>query len=445
MVARTSARNAVKHGFCSMHFLPFENEEFISGIRVELEEIHKPVLVEEYALINDLAIARFKMYENERLQNARQDDEKLHAGAIYDMQHRAEFRENETRWRDLPMQYRTVMESSLFGCRHFVTKWLELQIILKNDNASPSLEQICNAVLMLGNHWQIQQAGPLTRLLVGLYLAMQARPEQEIEHWVTISKGEFRESNVTLAHEIYALAPSAAEARQQMRQLVNNQLSQLQESLEKITKFHEFERESFVAKSCGLGLTDPARANEARLFHRYYVGERNHALKLERKLDAIKKTRMRQKSEKQSRKDQTAAAEPKVQQTNFIKEDTPEPLSAPAPKPAAKAPANPKFQAIMAQMHKDEPSEGLALAIAPAAKPAFADSKPNDQNSLQPGGLLSRVAWGDVGKVTKAQEAMLLTCDRLKPGPERNGLITKYFGDEGNFRHARRLFADALA
>ena len=109
MTATKSARNAVKHGFCSLHFLAEENRDRITQIRLDLEAIHKPELDEEHAVINDMAIARFKMVENERVQHTRMQEEKLSAGKIYDMQTLDEFREMEARWRDSPAHYRAVM------------------------------------------------------------------------------------------------------------------------------------------------------------------------------------------------------------------------------------------------------------------------------------------------------------------------------------------------
>ena len=424
MANRKSARNAVKHGLCSLHFLAEENQQQISDIRLHLEEIHKPLLAEEHALIDDLAVARFKMYENERVQEARLVDEKLHAGDIYNMQILAEFQENQARWRDTPIHYRALMESSMFGCRHFLTLWQELQAILRKEHARPSLEQVCEASLTFGNHWQIQLSGPMTRLLVGLYLAMQANPEQEINHWVEISQGSVRESNVTLAHEIYAQAPIAAVARQQLRQLVDEHVKYLEGILKSANKFHELARQSFIDKSCGLGLTDPARSNEARLFQRYYVSERNHALKIERMLQAAKRQRMRHHHDEKSRKPIAVSTQADPEQTTAEKQDTS------SAKSSRKAKNEAAFQASLDDYFKQTANKGLSLAITPDDEPA---------------GEFSQVDWGNFETVTEEQEEMLMTCDMMDPGPDRNALIAQYFGTETGFSQARLQFAEGLA
>jgi len=443
MSARKSARNAVKHGLCSQHFVAFENEEQIGQIREELLACFKPALDEEFALITDLAVARFKMHENERVHQARLDDEKLHAGHIYDMQILNEFRENLTRWRSTPMQYRSLMESGLFGCRHFLTQWRELQVILRNDHASPSLEQICEAALMLGSHWQIQLAGPAARHLVGLFLAMQSRPEQEIDHWIEISKGECRQSNSNLAHEIYALAPTAEKARMQMRALVDEQVRQLQVQLDSASAFYEFARKSYIAKSCGMGLTDPARSNEARLFHRYYVSERNYALKIERKLDSIRHQRLRQKPQS------AAKQKPELQDQNPEAEPIkPEPAVVPASRQNLPFLNDPEFLAFAEGFRKAmlDPAANAPVRIVPASEPAPVEAGPDIQLSELAFARMPEfrhVQWHQADSVTALERETLQKCLALEPGAERNAMVSKYLGDEGMLRRANRKFSSA--
>ena len=438
MTATKSARNAVKHGFCSLHFLAEENRDRITQIRLDLEAIHKPELDEEHAVINDIAIARFKMVENERVQHTRMQEEKLSAGKIYDMQILDEFRELEARWRDSPAHYRAVLAKNIHGCRHLLDHWKEIQVVLRSNTLSPSVEKFCDAVIMHGDHWQIQKTGPVAHYLFSLFLGIQADPELVIDHWITISKCESPEISLGIAQRLFASAPPAAEARQQLRDVVEIEVKQLQALVAQATRQHELERQSFIDKSCGLGLTDPARSNEARLFQRYYVSERNHALKLERKLHDIRKMHLRKNSEKDARKPEQHVTIADLDQLMMLEEDTNDEVDGHSSDEEMINAA--RIKALSKLLAQAQTDAAEAVNIAQAGSQTTDNTEVKEFNPFARMPAFRHVDWANKPSVTQHEADVLKNCMAMPEGDERNTMIKKYFGNEGKLRRAHRKY-----
>jgi len=438
MTAATSARNALKHGFCSLHFLAEENREEISRIRLDLEAIHKPEQDEEHALISDMALARFKMVENERVHHIRVQDEKLSAGKIYDMQALNAFRELEARWRDSPSLYRSVLKENIHGCRYMLDQWKELQVVLRSEDLSPSLEKFCEIVLIHGDHWRIQNIGAIGRYLFSLFLAIQADAEVAADHWMTISKGASAESNLAIAHELFVAGPPADEARRQLREVVDKEIGKLQAILAETKRQHDLERKSFIEKSCGLGLTDPVRSHEARLFQRYYVSERNHALKIERKLHEIKKMRERKNNRKDQRNGERQVTLADLNQLPASDEDTDDSADAFDLSGGPIDDARIKALARLVRQAQADAARGVMIATDVAGPFNSTETTAPDPFGRMP--ALRHVAWGNVASVTAEEAAMLKRCIEMPDGEERNSLIKNYFGDEGMLRRAHRKY-----
>ena len=438
MTAATSARNALKHGFCSLHFLAEEHRDEISRIRLDLEAIHKPELDEEHALISDMALSRFKMVENERVHYVRVQDEKLSAGKIYDMQALNAFREMEARWRDSPSHYRSVLKQDIHGCRHMLDQWQELQVMLSSEDASPSLEKFCEIVLMHGDHWQIQKIGTIGRYLFSLYLAIQADAEVEADHWISISKGASLESNLAIAHELFVTGPPADEARRQLREVADQEIGKLQATLAETKRQHDLERKSFIEKSCGLGLTDPVRSNEARLFQRYYVSERNHALKIERKLDEIKKIRQRKNLQKEQRKGDPQMAQPGLGQLLISDQDTDESANAAATSGAPIDDA--RIKALARLLHQAQADAAKQVTIATQVAQQSSSHEVTAPDLFNPKPALRHVAWENLASVTAEEAAALKRCIEMPDGQVRNTLTANDLSDECVLRLADRKY-----
>lgn len=300
METSAQARNAWKHGFCASHFVALENAVQINIIRQELIEIHQPVLAEEFQLVNDLALARFKVFQNEQTLNHRAAEERRHAATLFAEQARADHLRLLAGWRDDPLTHLEPLQASPLGIAFLLSVWRDLAASINTMPCTASLAQACEAVMALGSHWQLQMIGSRGRSLMGLFLAVHPKAEIMSNDWVNQSRGINALSNFELAEQIYAIAPSAEKARAELRRMIDQEIAAL---LEKQMAADTRQNEAialFTAKSCGLGLTDPARMNEARLFLRYQTTDQNRADKLERRLHQMRQSQTRNRRNHQS-------------------------------------------------------------------------------------------------------------------------------------------------
>lgn len=126
METSAQARNAWKHGFCASHFVAQENAGQINNIRQELVEIHQPVLADEFHLVNDLALARFKVFQNEQTLNHRAAEERRHATTLFAEQARAEHLNLLAGWRDDPFTHLEPLQASPLGVAFLLSVWRDL-------------------------------------------------------------------------------------------------------------------------------------------------------------------------------------------------------------------------------------------------------------------------------------------------------------------------------
>ena len=298
MNAQNPARNALRHGCCSSVFIARENAEHVSRIHLELVQTYQPALPEEFQIIDDLALARFKVYENQKLMHQRATEEKAQAATLFNHQNRTAHTRTVAEWRKEPALNLPFLTADPLGIDLLLEIWTNLAAALQENARTVSLTQTCDAALALGSHWQVQKIGHHGRRLIGLYLAMHPNPEQQIEHWVEISKGDNQASDTHLAHEIYALAPSPELARAELTKIAHAEIERLRHLKKSVDTLYAARQEQYVAKSCGLGLTDPTRQTEARLFLRYYYAEQNRADKLQNRLEQLNRGLNQHRKEK---------------------------------------------------------------------------------------------------------------------------------------------------
>jgi hypothetical protein len=423
MPTHASARNAMKHGFCSHHYLAEENEEHISLIHEELIQNFKPKIDEERLLVKELAFARFKVFENERLRDERAREEKAQAAMIYANRQTDEYHKHLALWREHPAEHVRYLSATLLGAEFLLRHWSDILAVLESGRLTLSLKQITDAVLMLGSHWRVDNLSAQARRLMGLYLAIHPRPEEQMDQWADLCGKQGRDSNVALGLEIYAMAPPAETARQELLEWARERVSQHSRDLSWARSFTEAEQAGFVAKSCGTGLGDPVRANEARLFMRYYTTDMNRADKLERKLEVIKRGRGRHRRADQNLPyndpEDATISSPPDHATNEM------PVQEPAP-----APARPKFptRRLDAMMGKPQGDfSGTAVTIARAEQPA-----PEFQH----------LNWADERTLTAFQIETMENLSVMDDGPERETLVKRYFGSQEELMTAYNTYFD---
>ena len=440
---RPPARNAMKHGLCSHLFLAQENAGHVNEIREELIRCYKPKIDEEERLINELAFAQFKVFHNEHVRYERIRDERINAGKIYDSQAKEAHEKLAAQWRAEPGLNLLFMKNDPFGVNLFMNHWSDILALAEAEKGSITLSQICDACLMLGSHWDVQRLTRQGRRLMGLYLALQARPEDEVETWVDRCGSTNREKDIAIGQEIYTLAPGPEQARQELAELAREQVRQLESDKTSAASDYEYARAQFIEKSDGHGLGDKARTTEARLFMRYHTADQRRADRLERQLGSLKRTRARHglaDAQESAYDAKYMTITPTYENPDtgnhgmHIQEHAPaEPI--PQPEPVSK-PARPKLSfaeldKMMREMVVDKLMERASIA-----KPLAEGG--DDGMEFENGGITSaafsrmpefrNVEWADRAGVEPWQADILIKCHKMDAGPERSALLKKYFG-----------------
>lgn len=410
------ARNAIKHGFCSSVFIAAENAGHVNQIRQELVETYQPALAEEFQIIDDLALARLKTFENQKLLHQRTTEEKAHAATLFDQQNRRAHSRAVADWRNDPAPHLPFLTADPLGIDLLLAIWTDLAAALGADTRTVSLSQACDAALALGSHWQIQKIGHQGRRLIGLYLAMHPNPEQQIDHWVAISKGPNQASDLYLAHEIYALAPPPNQARWELDEMISSEIRRLNALKQSVAMLNAARQEQFVAKSCGLGLTDPARQTEARLFMRYYHADQNRADKLQSRLEQFGRGLYQHRKEK-------ALAE--------LAEELLEEFMRPEPEAPYQQHSSPytQGQSAVRKLQWDDiaPPTGLDISNATLLSNLPADDAP-DFNPADEAGAETAPAHSTISYENRATAAPSLLFPSSKPTqPESSGRFQEGF------------------
>ena len=417
MPMHKSARNAMKHGFCSHHYLAEENEEHISLIHEELLQCFKPKIEEERRLVKELAFARFKVFENERLRDERAREEKARAAMIYANRQTDEYHRHLALWREHPAEHVRYLSATLLGTELLVRHWSDILAVLESGRLTLSLKQITDAVLMLGSHWRVDNLTAQGRRLMGLYLAIHPKPEGQIEEWADLCGKQGRDSNVALGLEIYAMAPNAETARNELMEWARERISQHSRDQSWARSFTEAEQAGFVAKSCGTGLGDPVRANEARLFMRYYTTDSNRADKLERKLEIIKRSRGRHRNadctQPYDDAENTTVTSQPAHATNEMQGKEPKPAAA-RPKYSKK-----ELDMLICQALRAELAGHVGVTVAAAGAPA-----------VEGGPEFQHVNWADERSLTAFQVSTMENLSVMDESPERDALVQRYFGSQ---------------
>ena len=433
---KNSARNAFKHGLCSNLFLAEENAGHISEIREELIRIYKPKIDEEERLINDLAFAQFKCFHNDYLLDSRRKEELYHAGAIYDFQRQDEYVRFKALWQENPVDYQRNMFGDFFGTEHFLKQWSDIAALAEAEKGTISLNQAFEACMMLASAWKIQDLTNQARHLMGLFLACSHNPEELINIWVERSGSDCREMILTIAHEIYAMAPSMQAARSELAGLAREQIQMLERRHQSAKHQFESGRILFVSKSCGQGLGDKIRTNEARLFHRYYTADQNRADKLEKRLAILKRNRARH-----SQADaQDIAYNARYMNTQSYVEESPDyteyPVCQqdPAPEPPHEEikpvpvpePVAPKYslnelENMMREALRERISEQMGVSIVP---PVYIPV--DEEAEVKP--KYHHVNWSNKFKVTEEESNNLQKISTMEEGPKQDELVKQYFG-----------------
>lgn len=433
---RRSARNAMKHGLCSHLFLAEEHADRIERIRLELVDCFKPRLLLEDRLINDLAVAQFKVFYNENIRYQRLLDERANASDIFDEKVQAEHRRYVAQWRESPIDNLGNLLTTISGARLFRNHWSDILALAESPKGTITLTQILDACMMIGSHWEIQRLTQQGRHLMGLFLALHASEiDAMIDLWADRCKSDCRTMDVAIAQEIFLLAPPADEARRELAELARKKVEEHESHQSTALTLFEHKRAYFIETSDGLGLGDKARTNEARLFMRYYTADQHRADKLERRLEYLKRNRGRHREADRDESfyedhDMIITSENRNQTTHYNGmhiQNIPQ---------AAPEPVKPKYSIEeLDQMMRQAVRERIAGEMGVTIAPEPVSVKPEKQGTHQaiafdPEPEFAHINWANDRSVTPSQRETMENLAVMDESPERDELVRKYFGTQ---------------
>ena len=210
-------------------------------------------------------------------------------------------------------------------------------------------------------------------------------------------------------------------------------------------KLYEAARTAFVESSCGMGLGDRKRTNDARLFHRYATADQNRADKLEKRLGILKRNRSRHRQadameiKYEPRYMNTRPEDLYVDPANDCMNEEHQEIQ-PEPVEKKPQPTRPKYTLEqLAEMVRETIKADMAgeMGVSIAAKSAATgDPLPGDENEPE----YARVNWANSRSVKPEELEMMENLSMMDEGPEQASLVKRYFGTQENVMKAYNAY-----
>jgi hypothetical protein len=292
---KSSRPNALKHGLTAWRYVSPEQTERVEAVRAELVNCHRPQSTEEWDLIDQIALARVRLYDAEASHDARVRYEKLNAEELYNRRQRDRFVSDLKAWREDPFASSLVFGTTLLSATYLSDIWGAADDGLASG-CGITYEQIKELLTAEGANWRVGRLDVRSGRLMSLFLSLQEDAEPAIERWVADSRAGVRapgpiEEDLDRAHWFLAAAPEAEEAHAELAARTREKSDYWTSQAAMLQHFYQKGRGMAAEMAMGLGADDPDSAKEARLAFRYLISATNRAEKLERRLEALKKMR----------------------------------------------------------------------------------------------------------------------------------------------------------
>jgi len=285
------AANAVKHGFSAARFLNPETLALAESIKEELTQIHQPGSRAEIEVIAELALARAQFMEIEKARQIRIAQERASALDRHERTTADALDRDKTAWRQDPAGRIWILSSTFPGAKFLAELWDTLLEDLRAGLALP-FEMVCDAVMALGSHWQVDKAEGDGLNLMTWYVRTAPDPTQAAELWAKEShvRDGLAFARDRVARRI-AAAPKPVEARREMESLAKQEAADWKSTAQQLRPAFETSRELAPQCAVGLGTGDPNLEKELRLLNRYATSARNNADRLQRRFESLVRNR----------------------------------------------------------------------------------------------------------------------------------------------------------
>ncbi len=288
---RDRAANALKHGFSAARFVNPETLALADSIRNELTQTHQPVSQAEIDIVAELAQARAQFLEIEKARQIRIAQERATAFDRFDRNSADALDRDKTAWRQDPAGRVWILSSTFHGAKFLAELW---NTVLEDIHAGLALpfDMVCDAVMALGSHWQVDKAEGDGLQLMTWYVRTAPDPAQAAELWARESKVR---DGLAFARDRVARriadAPKPSEARDELKALAKQEADAWKSMALQLRPAFESSRELAPQCAVGLGIGDPNLEKELRLLNRYATSARNNADRLQRRLESLIRNR----------------------------------------------------------------------------------------------------------------------------------------------------------
>jgi hypothetical protein len=288
---RNRAANALTHGFSAARFVNPETLALAVSIRDELTQTHQPGSRAEIEVIAELAQARAQFLEIEKARQIRIVQERASALDRHERTTADALDRDKAAWRQDPSGRVWILSSTFPGAKFLAELWDTLLEDLRAGLALP-FDMVCDAVMALGSHWQVDKAEGDGLKLMTWYVRTAPDPAQAAELW---AKESHVRDGLAFARDRVsrriAAAPKPAEARREMESLAKQEAADWKSTALQLRPAFETSRELAPQCAVGLGTGDPNLEKELRLLNRYATSARNNADRLQRRYESLVRNR----------------------------------------------------------------------------------------------------------------------------------------------------------
>lgn len=266
----------------------------IQAILDELNRIHPVESPGEAELVERLALSRAKVYEAEKTLDERFRWQRANAEELFERLHHERFTHDLFAWRENPVRMTAVFGKTWHSAIFLRDLWNAVRSAISNG-LGVTYDQGKEMVAALGGDWHADRIDIHRGRIFSLILSFDANPEALAERWVKASRAGRSdtgslEDDMDRAQWFLASAPGANAARDELKNLAENQFRFWSAESERLAALHAAERARCIEVPTRQPLGNSDDIRTTRQLQRELTLAENRADKLERRLLTLRKS-----------------------------------------------------------------------------------------------------------------------------------------------------------
>jgi hypothetical protein len=283
-----AAANALKHGFRASKYLDPAILACAEAIRADLVSIHDPDSDEETDILEDLAIARARYDAIQRSFDSDHAHNRKHARKAFEDQLRKRLNDDIDKLPKFPLLHFEPIGQNYQGARWIVGKWAEVVRSLGPDRPGMTFDQAMFACFALASTWKIPRMNASGAWVMTRFVRQSLEPGVELKRWVELTGGPTDES---LARWYLDRSPNPAQSRQELLTRAQSELDRWTLRLNELRPDYETDAATAADRVLPGMPASHDQPDRLRIPVRYLSEARGQVDRLQRRLDAVKKSR----------------------------------------------------------------------------------------------------------------------------------------------------------